>query len=114
MLVKTIKGTNYLYCEKCEKEFAFNGNGGAHGHICPKCGHGNVLLIDPDFFTKLNLHLGKKRYKPMNFVGLKRDDFYSKLDVLLKEEHPVKYDVYETENHPNYNFLAVLLIEVVD
>lgn len=111
MKIKINSDKRSLFCDRCGYEIIFSDFGGSKGHICSKCGHGNILVSDPNLFTKLGIPLRDKFFKLERFAGLDKDRFYRELEEMIKQKKPYRYDVFELENHPNYKFLAELLIE---
>lgn len=111
MKIEIIKGINYIICEKCGNRFVQSGFGNSEGIICPKCGHGNILLADPDFFIKLFKEIPQKTYKKIHHVGIDKDKFYTGLQELLSKNKVYRYDIYEIDENPNFNYFAEILIE---
>ncbi|MDY0064382.1 MAG: hypothetical protein RBS25_04785 [Bacilli bacterium] len=111
MKIEIIKGINYIYCEKCGNRIVQSGFGNSEGIICPKCNHGNILLADPDFFTKLFQEIPQKTYKKIHYVGIDKVKFYTDLQELLSNNKVYKYDIYEIDENPNFNYFAEILIE---
>lgn len=117
MLVEIRREANYLYCEKCnfKMEIHHLEFGSDKGLVCPKCNHGNIMLDDPDFFLKLFKGVPEKKYSKRYLVHIDKDRFFEDLESFLNETDVYKYDIYDVSNNdeiPEYNYMAVFLIEL--
>lgn len=114
MLIEIINGISHIYCEKCNYKIRQTGFGFEDGIVCPKCHHKNIMLDDPDFFPKLFKKIPNKMYSKKYLAGIDKDKFYASLNKILNTNKVFKHDVYDLSQNPQnpeYNYLAVYLIE---